>query len=84
MRGPRGPRKTLSDAYSAIIGIPEWTVCLIIHNTEPLQRITDFSHSAIGMPTNRHNIAALGSVRTPLSIRGDSLIVKLGFQFKHI
>ena len=23
-----GPRKTLSDAYSAIIGIPDWTVCI--------------------------------------------------------
>ena len=52
MQGLHGPRKTFSGAYLVIIGIPERTVYLIVHNTEPFHWITNFSHSAIGMPTN--------------------------------
>ncbi len=53
MWGPCGPRKNLSGAYSVIIGIPEKTVYLIVHNTEPFHRITNSSYFAIGLPANR-------------------------------
>ena len=36
MRGPCEPRKTLSGVCSVVIGIPERTVYLIVHNTEAL------------------------------------------------
>ncbi len=52
MGGPHGPLKTFSGVYLVIIGILERTVYLIVHNTEPFPRITNFSHPAVGMPTS--------------------------------
>ena len=86
MRGPCGPRKTLSGTCSVVIGIPERTVYLIVHNTEPLHCINViFTLAYVHLLTDSINAtAAPGSVRTPLSIIGDSLLVEWCLQFKHI
>ncbi len=49
MRGPCGPRKTLPCSPAAFFGIPEPTLYLIVHNTEPLFHTTLFFHYGTAM-----------------------------------
>ena len=81
MRGPCGPQKTSPGAYAVIIGIPESGVYLIVHNTEPLY----FFHSGIPMSHKALHYATAGlrSVRTPVTMSGDSLTMKRCLQFQH-
>ena len=83
MRGPCGPQKTSPGAYAVIIGIPEPRIYLIVHYTEPLYCTTKFFHSGIPMSHKvlHYATAALGSMRTPLTVAGDSRTMEWCLQF---
>ena len=85
MRGPCRTQRDSPGAYVVIIGIPEPTVYLIVHYTEPLYCTTKFFHSSIPISRNalHYATAAPGSVWTSQTVAGDSLTMEWYLQFQH-